>query len=142
VDADGLLSVTARELTAGVEASVVVKPSYGLSDDDVTRMLREGFGSAEVDMRQRTLREARVDAERLMLATQSALTADGDLLNESERTAIERQLGVLESARGADDAAAIRAALDALADSTEGFAAMRMNRSIRSALTGRRVEEV
>jgi len=142
VDADGLLSVAARELNAGVEASVVVKPSYGLSDDDVARMLREGFGSAEVDMRERTLREARVDAERLVLATESALAADGDLLNEGERAAIDRQLDELQSARRGDDAAAIRAALDALAESTEGFAAMRMNRSIGLALTGRRVEEV
>jgi molecular chaperone HscA len=142
VDADGLLSVSARELTAGVEASVVVKPSYGLTDDDVARMLREGFGSAEVDMEQRTLREARVDAERLVLATRSALATDGDLLNADERASIELRMAELESARAADDVAAIRAALDALADSTEGFAAMRMNRSIRSALTGRRVEEV
>jgi molecular chaperone HscA len=142
VDADGLLSVAARELTAGVEASVVVKPSYGLSDDDVARMLREGFGSAEVDMRQRALREARVDAERLVLATQSALAADGDLLDAAERASIERGIGELASARGGDDPATIRAALDALADSTEGFAAMRMNRSIRSVLAGRRVEEV
>jgi len=142
VDADGLLSVSARELTAGVEASVVVKPSYGLSDDDVARMLREGFGSAEIDMRQRSLREARVDAERLVLATRSALAADGDLLSEAERASIERCIGELEQARSADDPAAIRVALDALADSTEGFAALRMNRSIRSVLTGRRVEEV
>jgi molecular chaperone HscA len=142
VDADGLLSVSARELTAGVEASVVVKPSYGLSDDDVARMLREGFGSAEVDMQQRTLREARVDAERLVLATRSALVADGDLLTADERASIERCIAELESARAADDPGAIRTALEALADSTEGFAAMRMNRSIRSALTGRRVEEV
>jgi molecular chaperone HscA len=105
-------------------------------------MLREGFGSAEVDMEQRTLREARVDAERLVLATRSALATDGDLLNADERASIEQRMAELESARAADDVAAIRAALDALADSTEGFAAMRMNRSIRSALTGRRVEEV
>jgi molecular chaperone HscA len=142
VDADGLLSVSAREMTAGVEASVLVKPSYGLSDDDVARMLREGFGSAESDMHQRSLREARVDAERLALATRSALAADGDLLSEGERASIERRIGELETARAGDDAAAIRAALDALADSTEGFAALRMNRSIRSVLTGRRVEEV
>ena len=142
VDADGLLSVSAREMTAGVEASVVVKPSYGLSDDDVARMLREGFGSAEADMRQRSLREARVDAERLVLATRSALAADGDLLSEVERAAIDRRVGELDAARSGDDAGAIRAALEALTDATEGFAAMRMNRSIRSALTGRRVEEV
>jgi molecular chaperone HscA len=142
VDADGLLSVAAREMTAGVEASVVVKPSYGLSDDDVARMLREGFGSAEADMRQRSLREARVDAERLVLATRSALAADGDLLSEAERAAIDRCVVELDAARSGDDAGAIRAALEALAGATEGFAAMRMNRSIRSALTGRRVEEV
>jgi len=142
VDADGLLSVSARELTAGVEASVVVKPSYGLSDGDVARMLREGFGSAEADMHQRALREARVDAERLLLATQSALAADGDLLDVAERASIDRRMAELDAARTSEDTAAIRAALDILAEATEGFAAMRMNRSIRSALTGRRVEEV
>jgi len=142
VDADGLLSASARELTAGVEASVVVKPSYGLSDDDVARMLREGFGSAEVDMHRRALREAQVDAERLVLATRSALAADGDLLDATEHASIERRIRELEQARAGDDPAPIRSALDALADSTEGFAALRMNRSIRSVLTGRRVEEV
>jgi molecular chaperone HscA len=142
VDADGLLSVSARELTAGVEAAVVVKPSYGLSDGDVTRMLQEGFRTAEDDMRARALREAQVDAERLGLATRAALAADADLLNPDERTAIERNLAALDSARQGTDASAVRAALDALADSTEAFAAARMNRSIRAALTGRRVEEV
>jgi molecular chaperone HscA len=142
IDADGLLSVAAREMTSGVEASVAVKPSYGLSDNDVARMLREGFGSAEVDMRARALREARVDAERLILATRSALEADGDLLSMAERTAVDDCIRALEAARAGEDPPAIRAALDALADSTEGFAAARMNRSIRSALAGRRVEEV
>jgi molecular chaperone HscA len=142
VDADGLLSVSARELTSGVESAVSVKPSYGLSDDDVARMLRDSFGNAEVDMRARALREARVDAERLLLATRSALAADGDLLDAAERNAIERRMSELDAAAGGEDPPAIRAALDALADSTEGFAAARMNRSIRSALTGRRVEEV
>jgi len=142
VDADGLLSVAARELTSGVEAAVVVKPSYGLSDGDVARMLQEGFRTAEDDMRARALREAQVDAERLALATRSALAADGDLLSAEERNAIERHLAALDAARQGSDAAAVRDALDALADSTESFAASRMNRSIRSALTGRRVEEV
>jgi molecular chaperone HscA len=142
VDADGLLSVAARELTSGVEAAVVVKPSYGLSDDDVARMLREGFGSAEADMQARSLREVRVDAERLVLATRSALGADADLLSAQELASIEQHIAALESASRSDDAAGIRAALDALADSTEAFAAARMNRSIRAALTGRRVEEV
>jgi molecular chaperone HscA len=142
VDADGLLSVAARELTSGVEAAVVVKPSYGLSDGDVARMLQEGFRTAEDDMRARALREAQVDAERLALATRSALAADGDLLSAEERNEIEQHLAVLDAARQGSDAAAVRDALDALADSTESFAASRMNRSIRSALTGRRVEEV
>jgi molecular chaperone HscA len=142
VDADGLLSVAAREVTSGVEAAVVVKPSYGLSDGDVARMLSEGFRTAEDDMRARALREAQVDAERLALATRSALAADGDLLNASERASIEQHLSSLDAVRQGDDAAAVRNALDALADSTEAFAAARMNRTIRSALTGRRVEEV
>jgi molecular chaperone HscA len=142
VDADGLLSVAARELTSGVEAAVVVKPSYGLSDGDVARMLQEGFRTAEDDMRARALREAQVDAERLALATRSALAADGDLLNPEERVGIEQHLAALDAARQGSDAAAVRSALDALADSTEAFAAARMNRSIRAALTGRRVEEV
>jgi molecular chaperone HscA len=142
VDADGLLSVSARELTAGVEAAVVVKPSYGLSDGDVARMLQEGFRTAEDDMRARALREAQVDAERLALATRSALAADGDLLNPDERAAIEQHLAELDATRQGTDPSAVRGALDALADSTEAFAAARMNRSIRAALTGRRVEEV
>ena len=142
VDADGLLSVAAREVTSGVEAAVVVKPSYGLSDGDVARMLQEGFRTAEDDMRARALREAQVDAERLALATRSALAGDGDLLTPEERAAIEQHLAALDAARQGTDAGAVRNALDALADSTEAFAAARMNRSIRSALTGRRVEEV
>jgi molecular chaperone HscA len=142
VDADGLLSVAAREITSGVEAAVVVKPSYGLSDGDVARMLKDGFRTAEDDMRARALREAQVDAERLALATRSALAADGDLLNAEERAAIEQRLSALDAVRLGNDAGAVRNALDALADSTEAFAAARMNRSIRAALTGRRVEEV
>jgi molecular chaperone HscA len=142
VDADGLLSVAAREVASGVEAAVVVKPSYGLSDGDVARMLQEGFRTAEDDMRARALREAQVDAERLALATRSALTGDGDLLSLEERAAIEQHLAALDAARQGNDAGAVRSALDALADSTEAFAAARMDRSIRSALTGRRVEEV
>jgi len=142
VDADGLLSVAAREVTSGVEAAVVVKPSYGLSDGDVARMLQEGFHTAEDDLRARALREAQVDAERLALATRSALAGDGDLLSPDERAGIEQHLAALDAARQGNDAGAVRNALDALADSTEAFAAARMNRSIRSALTGRRVEEV
>jgi molecular chaperone HscA len=142
VDADGLLSVSARELTSGVEAAVQVKPSYGLADEDIARMLREGFASAEEDMRARALREARVEAERMDLATQAALAADGDLLGETERLAIDSLLQRLrETARG-EDAAAIDAAVKALAEGTEPFAAARMNRGIRQALTGRGIDEI
>src|ERR1700757_4606050 len=87
VDADGLLSVAAKELTSGVEAAIVVKPSYGLTDDQVAGMLKEGFATAEADMAARSLREAQVDAERMALATESALAADGDLLDAAERAA-------------------------------------------------------
>jgi molecular chaperone HscA len=142
VDADGLLHVAARELTSGVEASIMVKPSYGLQDEDIARMLREGFSSAEQDMAARALREARVEAERLDLATLSALQADGDLLSAEERGAIEGLLQRLREAAAGEDHAAINAAVEALAQGTEAFAAARMNRGIRAALTGRKVEEV
>jgi molecular chaperone HscA len=142
VDADGLLNVSAREQTSGVEAAITVKPSYGLGDEDIARMLKEGFSSAEQDMAARALREARVEAERLLLATQSALAADGDLLTAEERADLDAlQRSLAEAAQG-DDHAAINAAIDSLAKGTEAFAAARMNRGIRQALTGRKVEEV
>jgi molecular chaperone HscA len=142
VDADGLLSVSARELGSGVEASVAVKPSYGLGDDEVARMLREGFAHAEDDMHARKLREARVEAERMALATRSALAADGDLLDREELAGIETLLlAAIEVARG-EDAQAIDDAVQALAQGTEAFAAARMNRGIRAALAGRRVDDV
>jgi molecular chaperone HscA len=142
VDADGLLSVFAREQTSGVEASVVVKPSYGLSDDEIARMLREGFASADDDMGQRALREARVEAQRMVLATQSALAADGDLLDDAERSAIAALMQRVQATAELDDHHAITAAVEALAHGTEAFAAARMNRGIRQALAGRKVEEV
>jgi len=142
VDADGLLHVTAREELSGVEAAISVKPSYGLSDDDVARMLQESFGSAEEDMKARSLRESRVEAERMLLATRAALVADGDLIDAAQRGAIDAQLAQLEEAKASTDHHAIDAAVEALARGTEAFAAERMNRSIRQALAGRRVEEV
>jgi molecular chaperone HscA len=142
VDADGLLSVSAREQGSGVEASITVKPSYGLADDQIARMLQEGFTTAEGDMRDRALREARVEAERMILATRSALAADGDLLSDAERAEIDRRIESLKAQALCDDAAVIDDAVKSLADSTEAFAAERMNRGIRSALAGRRVEEV
>ncbi len=142
VDADGLLAVSAREETSGVEAAITVKPSYGLSDEEVARMLTESFSSAESDMRARSLRESRVEAERMLLATRAALAADGDLLDAAERAQIETLLSSLETTSQVEDHAVIDVAVEALAKGTEAFAAERMNRGIRQALSGRRVEEV
>ena len=142
VDADGLLSVSAREMHSGVEASIEVKPSYGLADDDITRMLQESFTSADDDMKQRALREEQVEAERILLATQAALEQDPDLLNADERAAIDTQIAeVRESARGTDHQK-IKQAIDALAAGTAEFAARRMDRSVRAALTGKKLDEV
>ncbi|MDA7416167.1 Fe-S protein assembly chaperone HscA [Xenophilus arseniciresistens] len=142
VDADGLLSVSAREQTSGVEASVAVKPSYGLSDDQIATMLKDSFATAQQDMASRALIEARVDAERMLLATRSALAADGDLLDAQQRAQIDDLLAALEAARGAEDAAVVEAATKALADGTEAFAAQRMNAGIARALAGRKLESI
>lgn len=142
IDADGLLHVSAKEQASGAEAEVAVKPSYGLSDDEIARMLREGFSTAEQDMKARALTEARVDAERMKLATLSALQADGDLLSAEERKEIERLLGGLARAAEGADAAAIEAALKEVAKGTEPFAARRMNEGIRRALAGKNLESI
>ena len=142
VDADGLLSVEAREEMSGVEASVTVKPSYGLSDDEVTRMLQEGFGHAEDDMAARALREAQVDADRLLGALASALANDGDLLASDERGVLDALVETLRRARAGSDRAEIEQAMQALSAATEPFAAERMNRGMRRALAGRRVEDL
>jgi molecular chaperone HscA len=142
VDADGLLNVTAREETSGVEAAITVKPSYGLADDEIARMLRESFSTAEADMVERSLRESRVEAERMILATRSALAADGDLLSSAQRDAVEDLLVALQASRESTDHHRIDAAVEALAHGTEEFAAERMNRSIRVALAGKRVDQV
>ena len=142
VDADGLLGVTAREETAGVEAKVAVKPSYGLSDEEVARMLGESFQAAEADMAARSLREAQVDADRLLAATATALAEDGDLLSDQERAAIGGLVAQLSAVHAGEDRFAIDDALKALGVGTESFAAERMNRGIRRALAGRRVEEL
>jgi molecular chaperone HscA len=136
VDADGLLSVSAREQTSGVEASVHVKPSYGLADEQIAQMLQAGFAHAEADMAARKLREARVEAERMVLATRAALAADASLLDAAERAAIEALVQATANTARADDADAIDAAVKALASGTEEFAARRMNAGIRAALAG------
>ena len=142
VDADGLLNVTAREETSGVEAAITVKPSYGLSDDEIARMLTESFSTAEQDMVERSLRESRVEAERMLLATRAALAADGDLLSAAEQAQVAELLVALQASRESSDHHQIDAAVEALAKGTEAFAAERMNRAIRLALAGRRVEDV
>jgi len=142
VDADGLLSVSAREITSGVEASVTVKPSYGLADDDIARMLRESIDAAGTDVLARMLREQQVEAERLLVATQAALRADGDLLSEAERARIDACVAALSAEARGSDSEAIKRAVNALADATDELAARRMDRSIRAALAGRRVDEI
>ena len=142
VDADGLLSVAAQELGSGVAASVVVKPSYGLADDQIASMLKDGFASAEADMAARALRESKVEAERLGLATRAALSADAALLSAAERADIEALLADLAATAEGSDHAAIDGALQRLADGTEAFAAARMNRGIQQALTGRKLADL
>ncbi|MFZ2295079.1 MAG: Hsp70 family protein, partial [Polaromonas sp.] len=142
VDADGLLSVNAREQGSGVEAHIDVKPSYGLSDDEIARMLQDSFSTAQQDMQARALAEAQVDADRMILATQSALAADSDLLSPSELAQIDSQMAGVTDARAHGDAAAIEAATQALAKGTEAFAAQRMNRGIQKALAGKNIESV
>jgi molecular chaperone HscA len=142
VDADGLLSVSARELGSGVEASVVVKPSYGLAEDQIAQMLQDGFAHAEGDMDERSLREAKVDAQRMLLATRAALQVDAALLSDEEQQAVHALLTQLESAASGDDAHVIEAAVEAVAEGTEVFAAARMNQGIRQALSGRTLDEI
>jgi len=147
VDADGLLSASARELRSGVEASISVKPSYGLADDDVARMLQDSYTSADVDMKARALREEQVEAERILLATQSALDEDGTMLSDAERLEIATLMQSLrdvlaQSAEGKVDHSAIKAGVEALAQGTEEFASRRMDRSVRSALAGKTLDQV
>ena len=142
VDADGLLSVSALEQATGAAASVAVKPSYGLSDGDIERMLRESYEHAKDDMVARAVNEHRVEARRLLDATRRAVEEDGALLGAEERAEIETKAAALEAVLPAEDPRAIKAASDALNRATEGFAARRMNASVRRALTGKPVESL
>jgi molecular chaperone HscA len=142
VDADGLLAVSAREQSSGVEASVHVKPTYGLADDQIASMLQAGFVHAEADMAARKLREARVEAERMLLATRAALAADSHLLASGEADCIETLLHDLAAFAAGDDADAIDESVKRLAEGTEAFAAARMNQGIRAALAGRSIDAV
>jgi molecular chaperone HscA len=142
VDADGMVSVGALEQLSGVTANITVKPSYGLSDDQIAAMLQDSFKTAEQDIKARALVEARVDADRMWLATQSALQADGDLLSVEDRTRIDTLMTATLDAKKLEDAAAIEAITEALAKGTEAFAAQRMNRGIQHALAGQNIENI
>ncbi|MDP1525746.1 MAG: Fe-S protein assembly chaperone HscA [Rhodocyclaceae bacterium] len=142
VDADGLLSVTAREQTTGHEARVEVKPSYGLSDDEITLMLKDGYNHASDDAFRRALREAQVEAQRLVEAVQSALKEDADLLSTLERAHVDSCLAKLQTVLIGDDRRAIDNAMDALSKATAEFAARRMNQSVQRALAGKKMEEM
>jgi len=139
VDADGLLSVSAREQSTGLESSISVKPSYGLGDPDIERMLRDSFEHAREDMHARALREHRVEGERLAGAVRGALAADGGLLAPEERGEIDRLLAALEAALPGDDARAIKRAAEALNRATGSFAARRMDEGVKRALAGRSI---
>ncbi len=142
VDADGMVSVSAVEQLSGVTANITVKPSYGLSDDQIAAMLQDSFKTAEQDIKARALVEARVDADRMWLATQSALQADGDLLSAEDRTRIDALMAATLDAKKLEDAAAIEVITEALAKGTEAFAAQRMNRGIQHALAGQNIENI
>ncbi len=142
VDADGLLSVSAREQRSGVEASITVKPSYGLGDDEIARMLQDSYNSADIDMKLRALREEQVEAERILLATQSALETDGDLLSDAEKANVAALMETVREKARSDDHAAIKSAVKALANGTEEFAARRMDRSVRVALAGKKLDQI
>lgn len=143
VDADGLLSVGAKEQISGVEARIDVKPSYGLSDDQIATMLQESFTTAQADMKARALVEARVDADRMLLATRSALAADGQLLSDAERASIDALMATLQAAIPTEqDAKALEDCTQALAKGTEAFAAERMNHSIQKALAGQNIQSL
>jgi molecular chaperone HscA len=142
VDADGLLSVTARETATGVESSIVVKPSYGLSDDEVARMLQESFSHAVDDRDARALAEQRVEAEQLLAALRAALARDADLLDPRERAELDGHMASVERAWNGSDHRALKDAVVALNHASESFAARRMDRAVSGALSGRSLEEV
>ncbi|HNN44551.1 MAG TPA: Fe-S protein assembly chaperone HscA [Azospira sp.] len=142
VDADGLLSVAAREQTTGVEASITVKPSYGLSDDEVASMLKDSMEHAKDDAFRRALKEAQVEAERLIEAVRAALLSDGELLSPEEKARVEAAITRLHSTALGENRRHITLAMDDLEAETKDFAARRMDKSIRRAFAGKTVDEI
>lgn len=141
VDADGLLTVSAREQSTGKEQHVEVKPSYGLSEDEMARMLYDSMQHAGDDMTRRLLAETRVEAKRVINAVEAAMAADGDLLDDQERAAIGKAVGIVESTIAGNDRGAVSAAVEGLEHATKEFAERRMDRGIRRALRGHDVRE-
>ena len=142
VDADGLLAVAARELTSGVESSIVVKPSYGLSDDEVANMLKDSMAHTKDDALRRALKEAQVEAQRLIEAVQSALKSDADLLSAEQLAKLEGAISRLQIAALGDNRRPITLAMDELEAETNEFAAQRMDKSIRRAFSGKSIEDL
>ena len=142
VDADGLLAVAARELTSGVESSIVVKPSYGLSDDEVANMLKDSMAHTKDDALRRALKEAQVEAQRLIEAVQSALKSDADLLSAEQLAKLEGAISRLQIAALGDNRRPITLAMDELEAETKEFAAQRMDKSIRRAFSGKSIEDL
>jgi molecular chaperone HscA len=141
VDADGILQVAARELATGLEQAIQVKPTYGLGEEEVEAMLIESIEHAEADVTERFVREWRVEAERNLAALASALAADGELLTAAERGAIEERIDGLRGAMAGDDYLAIKAWIESVDAATRPFAERRMDKHVRSAMAGHRVEE-
>jgi len=142
VDADGLLGVSAREETTGKESSIRVKPSYGLTDDEVERMIRDSFAHAEEDVGERLLAVERVEADRILQATRAALSASADLLAAGERAAIEAAMGELEKSKTGRDHLAIRTAIQSLDAVSKDFATRRMNQALDQGLRGQNIGAV
>jgi molecular chaperone HscA len=143
VDADGLLSVSAMEQGSGVQASIDIKPSYGLTDAEIARMLQDGFTSAKVDLLARSLREEQVNAQRLLDAVQTALDSDRALLTADEQVLVDQEMASLQIIlKEETDSDVLRKAVDHAAKATDDFAQMRMNASIQKALAGKNVAEI
>jgi molecular chaperone HscA len=142
VDADGLLSVSARESTTGVEAAIAVKPSYGLTDEQITQMLKDSFDHAKEDVHARALREQQVEGERMLQATEAALCEDPDLLSADERARLDAEIEGLRKTLSCTDHRTIKSAVERLNRATEAFAGRRMDRSVKRALAGRKVESL
>jgi molecular chaperone HscA len=141
VDADGILEVSAKELTTGIAQTIQVKPTYGLGEAEVEAMLIESIEHAEADVTERFVREWRVEAERIVASLESAFAVDGELLSAPERAAIEAQVAGLRGAMGGSDYLAIKAWIEAVDQATKVFAERRMDKHIKMAMAGHRVEE-